>query len=80
MESVCPICNCLYSYNIKCPKCGGAMKDYGVIQDYFDDYSPYLDRSITEEIDGVPKDECMHIFYCEVCDWDHRVAIQRILM
>ncbi|SCY04043.1 hypothetical protein [Alkaliphilus peptidifermentans] len=80
MESVCPVCNCLASYIVKCHSCGNVMKDYGVIQDYFDDYSPYLDRDITERLDGATRNECMHVFFCEICNWDSRIPINRIMM
>ena len=80
MELVCPICNALASYAIKCEFCNNQMKVEGAIQDYFDDYSPYLDKEITEKIDGVPSNQCLHIFHCPNCHKDARIAIDKIPM
>ncbi len=78
LEKVCPICNGLSSYIVECPKCGQGMTSRGIIQDYYDDYSPYLPREITEEIDGVASGICLHVFYCEYCGVDKRVPIKQI--
>lgn len=80
MEYVCPICNSLYSYIVKCPNCGRQMEDMGVIQDYLDDYSPYLSMDITQKVDGAPATACTHLFYCVECKNDKRVAIEKILI
>ncbi|KAB3529042.1 hypothetical protein [Alkaliphilus serpentinus] len=78
MDLVCPVCNCMASYLISCPDCGGPMEDSGVVQDFYDDYSPYLDRSITDKVDGAAEDECMHLFYCPSCDSKQRLPIKRV--
>ncbi len=80
MESICPICNSLSSYIVKCPNCGSQMEDMGVIQDYFDDYSPYLSMDITKRVDGAPAKACTHLFYCKECKNDKRVAIDNIFI
>lgn len=80
MELVCPVCNCMVSYLVSCNGCGGIMEDSGLVQDFYDDYSPYLDRSITSRVDGAPEDECMHLFYCPHCDSNKRLPIKRIKM
>lgn len=80
MEIICPICNGLASYIVKCTNCGNGMEARGAIQDYFDDYSPYLSRYITEEIDGVDSDkQCLHLFYCWQCETDRRIAIDKMI-
>jgi len=80
MDQICPICNGLTSYIVRCPHCQEGMTARGLIQDYFDDYSPYLDKGITQQVDGVPANQCLHIFYCEKCGADQRVPINTILM
>ncbi|SNS86613.1 hypothetical protein SAMN05446037_102476 [Anaerovirgula multivorans] len=80
MELVCPICNGLVSYVVKCPYCEEIMKAAGAIQDYFDDYSTYLDKDITEMIDGVSENQCLHIFYCPQCGRDKRILVDKMLM
>jgi len=54
------------------------METGAAIQDYFDDYSPYLDKDITEMIDGVSENQCVHIFYCPHCGSDRKVAIDKM--
>ncbi|AOY76636.1 hypothetical protein [Clostridium formicaceticum] len=80
MEMVCPICNGLSSYVVKCSFCGSTMEAQAAIQDYYDDYSPYLDKEITEKLDGVSKVQCLHIFYCPQCHRDKRIPIDKMLM
>ncbi|SET69169.1 hypothetical protein SAMN05660297_03167 [Natronincola peptidivorans] len=80
MELVCPICNSLSSYIVQCPFCNSEMEAQAAIQDYFDDYSTYLDKGITEMMDNVSEDKCLHIFSCPQCHKDRRVSINKILM
>ncbi len=80
MELVCPLCNAMVSYLLKCPKCNHSMENTGAIQDYFDDYSTYLPMELTQRIDGVPHDQCMHLFYCSHCNSDKRVSIDRVFI
>ncbi len=78
MELVCPLCNAMVSYLLKCPKCNHSMENTGTIQDYLDDYSTYLPMDLTQRIDGVSKEYCMHLFYCKHCNSDKRIAIDRV--
>lgn len=78
MEYVCPICNSMSSYLFKCNTCGGQMENKGTIQDYLDDYSPYLPLEITQRVDGVGEDKCAHIFYCRECNHHQRIAIDKV--
>lgn len=78
MEIICPLCNGLREFQIDCEKCREGMKDRGRIAEYYDNYSSYLDISITELIDGVCNDECVHIFTCKNCNHDKRVSIDKI--
>ncbi|WP_432408830.1 hypothetical protein [Wukongibacter sp. M2B1] len=78
MELICPLCNGLQEYNIECQNCNEKMSDRGRIAEYYDNYSSYLDISITEKIDGVPNDKCVHLFSCISCNKDKRITIDKI--
>lgn len=78
MEYVCPICNGLSSYIVKCQQCGSQMDNVGAIHDFYDDYSPYLPIPIAQRIDNVGSTECVHLFYCKKCNYDKRIAIPMI--
>ena len=78
MELVCPICNDMVVYLLRCPQCGKQMKNKGTITEFLDDYSAYLDLNITQRVDGVAYDKCVHLFYCENCNCDKRIAVQRV--
>ncbi len=80
MDWVCPICNGLTNYVVKCPNCGNHMEERGAIQDYFDDYSPYLSKNITQQVDGTSYNKCIHLFYCPICNKDKRIVISEIQM
>lgn len=80
MEFLCPLCNGLAKMNIVCGKCGSDMEDKGRIQDYYDDYSPYLNYGLTDLQDGEPDDICQHIFCCPVCGYDKINNIKKIVM
>lgn len=55
------------------------MKDGGRIQDYYDDYSPYLSYYITDVMDDEPFYICQHIFTCPVCGYDYVINIRKIV-
>lgn len=78
MEYLCPLCNGMEKVTVKCENCGETMRDMGTIQDFFDDYSPYLDTEITRKVDGVNSDQCLHLFNCPNCNADKRVVINLV--
>ncbi|MCT4607269.1 MAG: hypothetical protein N4A64_14425 [Marinisporobacter sp.] len=80
MEYVCPVCNGMATYLLRCPHCGKQMEDRGMVADFLDEYSPYLAMDITQLVDGASYDQCVHLFYCEACKHDKRISIQRIRM
>lgn len=80
MDLVCPICNGMASYVVKCSECGSQMDARGAIQEYFDDYSPYLSQNITKKMDGVESNRCVHIFHCPNCRDDKQITINEIKM
>lgn len=78
MDMICPVCNGLEELEMNCEKCGGKMIDRGRIAEYYDNYSSYLEMSITEKIDGVPWDKCVHLYACTSCNDDKRITIDKI--
>jgi Cys-tRNA synthase (O-phospho-L-seryl-tRNA:Cys-tRNA synthase) len=80
MELVCPLCNGIVDFNIKCPICDKSMINEGPVVDYLDEYSPYLASDITQLVDGAPYDKCVHLFQCKHCNYDDRVQIDRVRM
>ncbi|AFS77991.1 hypothetical protein Curi_c09750 [Gottschalkia acidurici 9a] len=78
MNLICPLCNGLVDRKMKCLRCVEKMKDNGPLVDYLDSYSPYLSRDITQLVDGVAHDECIHIFQCDRCGYDKKMVVQMI--
>lgn len=78
MEQICPLCNGLEEYEIKCEECDDKMIDKGRIAEYYDNYSSYLEMSITEQIDGASNNKCVHLFSCINCNNDKRISISKI--
>lgn len=61
-----------------CSTCAAEMIDTGKVVDYLDNYSPYLDMSILEQVDGVqhdPTSSCIHLYYCSSCGEDYRIEV-----
>lgn len=77
MKLVCPICNGLYKVNYDCPKCNSAMEDKGPQVNYMDDYSPYLLDEVTHLIDGVKREQCLHIYQCTECNTKETYSVER---
>ncbi|MGI5840210.1 MAG: hypothetical protein ACOX8W_11195 [bacterium] len=81
MHRICPVCNGLFSIDRFCPKCGEKLVDGGIIQDYDGPYSPYQDRDIIEFITDLATEQngsCVHLYYCPVCRWDTRLAVDKV--
>lgn len=75
--SVCPVCNSLFTVNKKCPFCGHSMHDTGVIQDFYDGYSSYLEQDIYKNDYGAYfSDFCVHLFACPNCHFDTNIKIR----
>jgi len=68
----CPICNGLQNVSKLCPYCGGEMEERGALQDFIDDYSPYLSRELAANL--TESRDCVHLYSCPVCDKDVRIA------
>ncbi len=81
MELICPVCNGLYTKDIKCDKCSrdAIMKDKGRLTDYYDNYSPYLPMELTNKVDGIySENKCFHLYKCDSCGYDKRIVIDKI--
>ena len=76
--SVCPLCNGLTSFRLKCPFCGRTLEDTGKLENYFEPYSPYLDEEILDQTDGVGENQCIHLFHCPRCHYDKRYTVGQI--
>lgn len=70
----CPLCNGLFHFTPHCQECGGRMDDVGRIEDYLDDYSPYMEQHHTSF------NHCTHLFQCQVCREDtiHMIPLQEV--
>ncbi|NLJ98348.1 MAG: hypothetical protein GX320_03665 [Tissierellia bacterium] len=77
MKSICPLCNGLYEIDYNCTNCNTNMIDKGPKVNYLDDYSPYLLDEITHRVDGVKRDECLHIYQCPNCGLQQNYSIER---
>lgn len=64
---ICPVCNGLIEYIKYCPSCGSKMKVMDRVENYYDDYSPYLSYELTDLIDGDTSYICSHICVCPNC-------------
>lgn len=75
--SICPLCNGLRQVFLSCPNCGGELEDLGMLEYYFEPYSPYLDEEILDQADGVSPDECIHLFNCPLCGYERHYIVAR---
>lgn len=73
MEKICPICNELEEKLFKCEKCGGAMHNEGIVQEYMGDYMQNMEIQDSEEF-------CIHIYRCEKCDFFKNQYIKKVLI
>lgn len=79
---MCPICNGLINTSYSCAACSEQLEDCGKEVDYLDDYSPYLDQHILQQVDGLSHIEsnayCLHTFYCAGCRKEYEMKINLI--
>ena len=54
------------------------MLDGGALENYYEPYSPYLPENILNQADGVSANECIHLFYCPDCGYDHRYVTKLV--
>lgn len=70
---ICPICNGLTRIVKYCPICGELMETGDRVENYYDDYSPYLSYELTDLNDGDPSNICSHVCFCLKCG-NHLIA------
>ena len=76
---VCPVCNGLAGADKKCPVCGRPMVDGGVLRDYYDNYSAYLEQDLYEDGYRCCDDShCVHLFACPHCRYDTCLRFKRL--
>lgn len=69
MDYTCLMCNHLVEITQPCPSCGAAMQNLGLLQDFYDPYSPYLDQEIYEDgYKNYNQHYCVHLMRCDRCD------------
>jgi hypothetical protein len=76
--SFCPNCNGMTENIYTCSECAVEMMDNGKVVDYLDNYSPYLDMSILEQVDGIqqsPTASCIHLYSCASCMKENRIEV-----
>jgi hypothetical protein len=76
---ICPVCNGLIDYMRYCPKCGEKMEILDRVENYYDDYSPYLSYELTDLNDGDINYICSHICLCSSCGNRGVVGIRNII-
>ena len=77
MKAICPLCNGLYEVEYNCTDCNATMVDKGPMVNYMDEYSPYLLDDVTHLVDGVKRDECVHLYQCPKCNKKQLYSIER---
>lgn len=65
---ICPLCNGLAVISERCPHCGERLQDGGLLTDYADPYSPY----VNQDTDKAGQSGCVHLLYCPQCGFDCR--------
>lgn len=79
MTKLCALCNGLYKISIGCPKCNSILHDLGLVQDFFDSYSAYLDQEVYEDgYKGYTEDCCVHLLVCDFCGWQEYRRMKRM--
>lgn len=82
MSHMCPVCNGLESIHIGCKNCGYPLDNNGRYQDFFDDYSAYMEVDEMKKINGIPNDyqenKCPHLLFCPHCFDQSVILIQEM--
>lgn len=69
-ERICLYCNALAELHLLCPACGGAMEDYGALQNILGPYAPYEENELQKE-----NYACIHQVYCPYCQKTYQFYI-----
>lgn len=77
--NICPVCNGLVDYAAYCQRCGERMEIHDRVENYYDDYSPYLSYGLTDLNDEDPGYICSHVCFCRNCGTQGVVAVRNIV-
>ncbi|GAB6180464.1 hypothetical protein JCM14036_17830 [Desulfotomaculum defluvii] len=78
MDKLCALCNGLFTLTVSCPKCGEYLADSGLVQDFYDPYSAYLDQEIYEDgYKGYTEECCVHLLVCKNCGFKEYRPMKR---
>ncbi len=81
MESnICPLCSGLIKLQESCYHCNHFLQDWGVLDNFFDRYAPYMDHNffnLPEEEEFTPNQYCSHLLYCPNCQEGITRAIKK---
>lgn len=79
LDKLCVLCNGLFTLTIICPRCGNNLTDLGLMQDFYDPYSAYLDQEIYEDgYKGYTEECCVHLLTCTSCSFKEYRAMKRL--
>jgi hypothetical protein len=76
---ICPISNGLMDYIKYCSRCGERMEVLDRVENYYDDYSPYLSYELTNLNEGDSKYKCSHFCFCPSCGTRDIIEIRNII-
>lgn len=79
MLNICPVCNGLIEYIKYCTRCGSKMNILDRVENYYDNYSPYLSYELTDLNDGDVNYICSHECICPKCGKREVVGIRNIV-
>lgn len=80
MDYLCLMCNGLINLSIPCKFCGALMQELGLMQDFYDNYSPYLDQEIYQDNYRLYNAHyCVHLMRCSDCGCEQYYVSQRKL-
>lgn len=76
---ICPVCNALVDFIKYCPNCGERMAILDRVENYYDNYSPYLSYELTDLNDGDIHNVCTHVCLCEKCGFKGSAWVRNVL-
>ncbi|TDT47638.1 hypothetical protein [Fonticella tunisiensis] len=76
---ICPVCNGLIDYIKYCKRCGERMNILDRLENYYDDYSPYLSYELTDMDDGDMYYICSHLGVCPNCGDKEIIGIRNVI-
>lgn len=79
VDYTCLLCNHFLNITQPCSECGRPLENLGLLQDFYDPYSPYLDQEIYyDNYKNYNENYCVHIMRCNACDKESVHAFKRL--